>query len=268
MSIKDLETRIEALSIEIERQKEVLNQLQRSKTAAQRELNTLRDPIAHLPLEISSEIFLQCLPPYAGPTPDDAPMLLLNICSAWTTVALSTPALWAYIHIDRPCAKILQIWLQRARGYPLSVNFDIIGELSKEVAIAGQYSKQLKHLQIFAGKLHLDAFISLGPFPSLETLMIGSLEDGSYEVTVTIPQIIGLLTLAPNLEHLAFHCVETFRLDHDGEERTDGVETIFPNLLGLKIGDSDEDLLRYISLPNLTTLLLPLEISLLDFPSF
>ncbi|KAJ7366809.1 hypothetical protein DFH08DRAFT_663894, partial [Mycena albidolilacea] len=74
-----------------------------SESIAHRQLNAIRDPVERLPFDISSEIFLQCLPSskYSEstvfppkPRPLTAPMLLLNICNAWTGVALSTPALW------------------------------------------------------------------------------------------------------------------------------------------------------------------------------
>ncbi|KAJ7748784.1 hypothetical protein DFH07DRAFT_713969, partial [Mycena maculata] len=64
----------------------------------QREVLAVHDPLARLPLEISSEIFLQCLPPLPEPGAHHVPMLFLNICNAWTSIALSTPALWASIH--------------------------------------------------------------------------------------------------------------------------------------------------------------------------
>ncbi|KAJ7774949.1 hypothetical protein B0H16DRAFT_1408086, partial [Mycena metata] len=96
MSVKDIEARIDELSAEIERQKNILDQLERSRKVAYRQLNAIRDPVARLPLEISSEIFLQCLSLSPRPPADPrvAPMLLLNICNAWTNIALSNPALW------------------------------------------------------------------------------------------------------------------------------------------------------------------------------
>ncbi|KAJ7457320.1 hypothetical protein FB451DRAFT_1008992, partial [Mycena latifolia] len=90
------------LSADISRQKEVLKSLERSKSAAQHQLNALRDPVARLPVELSSEIFIQCLPSRPAPNAGDAPLLLLSICKAWTDIALSTPALWTAIHADKP----------------------------------------------------------------------------------------------------------------------------------------------------------------------
>ncbi|KAJ7453624.1 hypothetical protein B0H11DRAFT_1665734, partial [Mycena galericulata] len=98
MSVEELQARIAKISADIELQKAVLKNLERSKILFQRQLNSVRDPVARLPLEISSEIFIQCLPPLPVPGAHRAPMLLLNVCNAWTGIALSTPALWASIH--------------------------------------------------------------------------------------------------------------------------------------------------------------------------
>ncbi|KAJ7649909.1 hypothetical protein FB45DRAFT_1075694 [Roridomyces roridus] len=100
MPTQGIKAQIEQISVEIERQKEVLRKLESRKSLLQQQLNAERDPIASLPLEISSEIFLHCLPPrskgypleYARPRAHLAPLLLLNICNTWTNIALSTPA--------------------------------------------------------------------------------------------------------------------------------------------------------------------------------
>ncbi|KAJ7649965.1 hypothetical protein FB45DRAFT_1075833 [Roridomyces roridus] len=80
-----IEAEIAQISLEIERQKDVLRKLESSKNVLQQQLNAIRDPIARLPLDISSDIFLQCLPPrsvypreYPRPQAHDAPLLLLN----------------------------------------------------------------------------------------------------------------------------------------------------------------------------------------------
>ncbi|KAJ6465966.1 hypothetical protein C8R47DRAFT_957375, partial [Mycena vitilis] len=50
------------------------------------QLNALLDPIARLPVELSSEIFLRCLTP--SPDSDTAPLLLVQICRSWSYCAL------------------------------------------------------------------------------------------------------------------------------------------------------------------------------------
>ncbi|KAJ7120409.1 hypothetical protein C8R43DRAFT_853873, partial [Mycena crocata] len=52
------------------------------------------DPVAKLPLELSSDIFLRCLPDDPAPNEAVAPMLLLRVCHAWSDIALSTALLW------------------------------------------------------------------------------------------------------------------------------------------------------------------------------
>ncbi|KAJ7727231.1 hypothetical protein B0H16DRAFT_1331657, partial [Mycena metata] len=94
ISVTQLEARIAQISSDIALQQEVLKSLERKKSAAQRQLNAIRDPIAQLPLEISSEIFLGCLTSQRKPGSHIAPLLLLNICNTWTDIALSTPAMW------------------------------------------------------------------------------------------------------------------------------------------------------------------------------
>ncbi|KAF8207832.1 hypothetical protein K438DRAFT_2013255 [Mycena galopus ATCC 62051] len=64
-----------------------------------------RRPILTLPNEITSEIFIQCLDPqfpsYATSTtnPAHAPMLLLHVCRAWRSIALSIPGLWTDLEL-------------------------------------------------------------------------------------------------------------------------------------------------------------------------
>ncbi|KAJ7618956.1 hypothetical protein B0H17DRAFT_1340880, partial [Mycena rosella] len=82
MSVTELQARIDKLSADIDLlQKEVLKTLERSKIAVQRELNAVRDPVGRLPFEISSEIFVQCLPSRPSPGAEHIPMLFLNICN-------------------------------------------------------------------------------------------------------------------------------------------------------------------------------------------
>ncbi|KIJ55766.1 hypothetical protein M422DRAFT_151568, partial [Sphaerobolus stellatus SS14] len=61
-------------------------------------------PIRRLPVEILSEIFLQCLPPPAGNLHyllalhsiiwTEAPLILLGVCKRWRRIALGTPRLF------------------------------------------------------------------------------------------------------------------------------------------------------------------------------
>ncbi|KAJ7453591.1 hypothetical protein B0H11DRAFT_1820259, partial [Mycena galericulata] len=99
MSVEELQARIKKLSTNIKRQKKILKDLEQSKSLVQRQLNAARDPVERLPLEISSEIFIQCLPSLLEPGAHHLPMILLNVCNAWTDIAISTPVLWEAIRV-------------------------------------------------------------------------------------------------------------------------------------------------------------------------
>ncbi|KAJ6501121.1 hypothetical protein C8R47DRAFT_970511, partial [Mycena vitilis] len=125
--VSQLRFLIAELSSAIEAQKRVLEALESDRGKAQRQLNSICDPMERLPLEISSEIFMLCrtslkinpcnlkLPPF------------LNICHLWRTIALSTPLLWTEIDIypnsveDDSLIKLCNTWFSRARALPLSL---------------------------------------------------------------------------------------------------------------------------------------------------
>jgi hypothetical protein len=101
-NIRELQQSIDKFSVDIRYQKKVLRDLEHRKSVTQGQLNAVRDPVQRLPLEISSEILLQCLPSRPKPGAQDFPMLFLNVCNSWKDIAISTPALWAAIHADEP----------------------------------------------------------------------------------------------------------------------------------------------------------------------
>ncbi|KAJ7693882.1 hypothetical protein B0H17DRAFT_1058552 [Mycena rosella] len=96
-----------------------------------RELNSIVYPVLTLPPEISSEIFLHCIPSTRRldvVNIDEAPLLLMRACSAWREIAVSTPALWSTLDINfaknlppHHSSEIVDTWLSRARLCPLSV---------------------------------------------------------------------------------------------------------------------------------------------------
>jgi len=257
-----LQTRIDKLSAEIAQQREVLKQLELSKSVAQRQLNAIRDPIARLPLEISSEIFLRCLPLHPEPRASSPPMLLLNVCNAWTDIALSTPALWATIRLAFPGVAVLQTWLQRAHDYALSISLHK-GLNDGVAAVLGQYATQVKELKIYDEELRVDFSTCTGfeSFSRLESLTIGASRpsnDGDIN-SFGLPEILGLLRLAPNLVECTFHRVWTDFMPRNAET------LLLLSLRCLKFGEfaklrdlrylgSDDVILRYLSLPALETL--------------
>ncbi|KAJ7466916.1 hypothetical protein FB451DRAFT_1259514 [Mycena latifolia] len=89
-----------------------------------------------LPRDIIQEIFLACLPTdrNAVMSPKDAPMLLCRICSTWRDIALTTPALWASLHVavqfivgNEQRMLAVAEWLQRSAACPLSLS--MVGDI-------------------------------------------------------------------------------------------------------------------------------------------
>ncbi|KAF8205403.1 hypothetical protein K438DRAFT_1819056 [Mycena galopus ATCC 62051] len=94
-------------------------------------------PVLTLPQEITSEIFMHCLPQCSGwtcstPNPFYAPMLLLHVCRAWRSIAASTRGLWANLYLDcdhlpdvffdeKSLKRFLADCLERAGARPLSL---------------------------------------------------------------------------------------------------------------------------------------------------
>ncbi|KAJ7871251.1 hypothetical protein B0H14DRAFT_2724938 [Mycena olivaceomarginata] len=263
MDIQELRARIMKLDTEIGLQRELLKKLQRDKSLAQRQLNAVVDPVARLPLEISSDIFLRTLapfPPESGPS--HPPMLLLNICHAWSDIAIAIPALWTAIHIIFPCASsvkdVLPIRLERSRNRPYVVS------------VIWRHGQRLRHLEICEGEKGGEdtdqnvanglmelwgATTSPGPLPSLVTLTIRDSMHRASEFSRIPPfHIFELLRLAPNLVECLFR--ETDIVFAVGADQ----KLVLPNLRRLMFGEQgrcpslDHNILESLSLPGLEAL--------------
>ncbi|KAJ6465095.1 hypothetical protein C8R47DRAFT_1155630 [Mycena vitilis] len=212
MSVEELRARAAELSTEIELQKTLLKDLEKEKSSVLRKLNSVFDPVARLPLELSTEIFLQTLPIYPKAGVNHAPMLFLNTCHAWAEIALSHPPLWASIGIDLPRAEgfdeLLQIWFKRACNRFLSVSIRGFFDDKNVSTVIWQRGKQLKHLELCEDddvstqddedreEMDLTGGTTPAPLPSLETLTI---RGGNAMRGVAGEKILELLHLAPNL---------------------------------------------------------------------
>ncbi|KAJ7484978.1 hypothetical protein B0H11DRAFT_2017561 [Mycena galericulata] len=278
-SVEELEARIAKISAEIELQKTVLKSLEHSKIVVQRQLNSIRDPVARLPLEISSEIFIQCLPPLPEPGAHDFPMLFLNVSNAWSEIALSTPALWATIRIVSPHGEgfrgLVGIWLERARDCSLSISLST--DFSEDFAsVIRRYGQQLKHLEVCYEdegensdeNIDILRFANPVPLPFLQTLTVYCSSDLEYPA-YRVSQMLQLLNLAPNLVECIFDCM---RLVDDADDIQ--APLVLPNLRRLMFGnavnpDSDDAILAHLTLPRLESLSISMyEISGDDFSSF
>ncbi|KAF7337311.1 F-box domain-containing protein [Mycena sanguinolenta] len=92
-------------------------------------LNSIVYPILSLPTEITSRIFVECLPDDGAPSYSGyAPLLLMLVCRQWKKIALSTCQLWSSLRIQsfshdlmvlRGTLCRMQNWFSRARAFPL-----------------------------------------------------------------------------------------------------------------------------------------------------
>ncbi|KAJ7823974.1 hypothetical protein B0H14DRAFT_1306829 [Mycena olivaceomarginata] len=119
---------------ELARINEHIRALSAQRDKIQAYIEPYRALISHprrLPVDILREIFIACLPANrnAVMSAREAPLLLGRICSAWRTIALSTPRLWASLHapldyiVETKPRKLAVIeWLQRSGVAPLSLS--------------------------------------------------------------------------------------------------------------------------------------------------
>ncbi|KAK7022439.1 hypothetical protein R3P38DRAFT_3195828 [Favolaschia claudopus] len=129
-AVAALTRQIDELVAAIESQKTVLQDLMSRHKEAQHRLNLFVDPMARLPLEIQSLVFL-CVAPMESlqnptPKPNTPPMVFLSVCRLWRDIALATPKLWCRNEMDSlprgpKYFELCGAWLSRARSLPLSV---------------------------------------------------------------------------------------------------------------------------------------------------
>ncbi|KAJ7129240.1 hypothetical protein C8R44DRAFT_533755, partial [Mycena epipterygia] len=74
-----------------------LNVMENQLKHLQLQLDAITYPVLTIPLEITAEIFVHCLPTTRRSdvlNPEEAPLLLTHVCRAWREIAISTPSLW------------------------------------------------------------------------------------------------------------------------------------------------------------------------------
>ena len=84
-----------------------IQRLQEKRASIQKSIdtcNTILSPARRLLPDVLCEIFYHCLPDDRNPilSATEAPMLLTRVCSIWRAVALTSPLIWARLHISLP----------------------------------------------------------------------------------------------------------------------------------------------------------------------
>ncbi|KAJ6449758.1 hypothetical protein C8R45DRAFT_123210 [Mycena sanguinolenta] len=87
-------------------------------------------PVLSLPPEITSLIFLHCLPQassFSQPSPLSTPLLLAQICRQWRDIAIASPALWQSIGlVDTRSVGVFETWLARSGNHPLNLSLNCV----------------------------------------------------------------------------------------------------------------------------------------------
>ncbi|KAJ7141728.1 hypothetical protein C8R43DRAFT_1017077 [Mycena crocata] len=132
-SLAHTRSRIDDVNSQIADLKHAINQLKLERKILQNHLDSYVYPVLALPNEIVSEIFLHTLDSsgtLAGGLGRNSPIFLSHVCRQWRDIALSTPALWAQLHLfvvrrsdarTETCLRLLDLWLSRSRECPLSI---------------------------------------------------------------------------------------------------------------------------------------------------
>ncbi|KAJ7693874.1 hypothetical protein B0H17DRAFT_1277309 [Mycena rosella] len=193
MSGTSLRAQAADLILSISRQKQILHDTEAQFKTVQQQLDSLVYPVLTLPHEITSEIFVHCLPakPSWLPNTTEAPLLLMHVCSAWRNIAGSTPALWSTFNIALTAgiepypyfSEVAKAWLQRASHRPLSVK--IFGRVSQAdnfgpfTETFRRHAAGMQSLELYMEAVDFHRLYT-GPlrFPMLQSLSIRLLENG------------------------------------------------------------------------------------------
>ncbi|KAJ6555367.1 hypothetical protein DFH09DRAFT_1165251 [Mycena vulgaris] len=148
-------------------------------------------PVLTLPTEITSEVFIQCLPSRwtpnsTNPHPMCAPLLLLQICNAWRAIALATPELWAPLRLDMmnrrekysdlpTLERLAAEWFAHACAVPLSLTLRGWCDHQRPChlpALIDRYAPRLRHLDLEMGVTELSSLSESLEFSALEHLSV------------------------------------------------------------------------------------------------
>ncbi|KAJ7129212.1 hypothetical protein C8R44DRAFT_872504 [Mycena epipterygia] len=207
-------------TVEIAHYESLLDKLRTKRQSALLQLDSIMYPVVTLPPEITSAIFLYCLPTaytdreWNSVNPHEAPVLLSHVCRTWRDVAFSTSALWAQIELkinDEESVDVFKTWLTRAGGFPLSVKLYMewnLEEDDRSVIVKETFadrSRGMQSLELSAGVEDIQIMATADAnwsFPLLHKLVICILdEDYSFgeESQGTAVSAIEMFTNAPLL---------------------------------------------------------------------
>lgn len=158
--------------------------------------------VDHIPVEILSDIFLQCLPPITSRArTTTAPLLLCQVSRHWRQVAVSLPSLWSSVAIEcsgwsgcRMKAELLHVWLRRSAEVPLYISVEVkIGEFVYE-----NFPHLSEIMRAIIAQMHRWKFLRLIGVPSnllmnLPSMGAPLLREATIQIHSSMPQDLALL---------------------------------------------------------------------------
>ncbi|KAK7022367.1 hypothetical protein R3P38DRAFT_2960719 [Favolaschia claudopus] len=274
-TIPELRSHIDDISSAIEAQELLLRDLYGQRSDAQQKLNSFLDPMARLPLELQSHIFLQVsVDSHSNPEPNGLPMVLLTVSRMWRDIALSTPRLWCRLEMDSlprgpDYSRICDIWLSRARSLPLSLTLSGSPPLEQSVQdLVKRYRDQVASLTLKLSPDENDNMLSLhlifGPDETSRLSSLKILSIAAHEVAYFggVDEWLDVLRAAPALSSLTLHNT----LVDDIDEQVNSQPLYLPSLETLHLGQfftwiigelecrTSCLILRHVTLPALKTL--------------
>ncbi|KAJ7633452.1 hypothetical protein DFH06DRAFT_1222845 [Mycena polygramma] len=276
--------------------KKHITMLEKKQDELEAGLSLVTYPVLKLPVEITSRVFLCCLPTggCVVPSSSNAPLLLAQICRHWRDVALSTPQLWNSIRAmgENPPHALFQSWFIRARGTPLSL------DLARPVPTTTldlilSYAGQIQNLDLRT-RLSKDDLKKFRPLllpqlrrfatdkvshavlrkiskhaPALHELRLRNHFDSDFSANLSLPSLshldlsgeISTETFLDAMRNFPSLQHLAFSLSPDHYDSTMGVEVIpttFPLLSSLKFRNRYAVcVLRLVTLPNLHSITIP-----------
>ncbi|KAK7022382.1 hypothetical protein R3P38DRAFT_3271151 [Favolaschia claudopus] len=271
-TIRELRSRIDDISSAIEAQELLLRDLYSERSEAQQKLNFFLDPMARLPLELQSHIFLQIsVDSHSNPELNGLPMVLLTVSRMWRDIALSTPRLWCMLVMDYlprgpDYSQICDMWLSRARSLPLSLTLSGSPPLEQDVRdLVKRYRDQVASLTLKLSPYDdeynlLSLYLLFRPdedsrLSSLKTLSIGAREMAYFR---GIDEWLNVFRAAPVLSSFTLYNTFTNEIDDSQPLYLASLEILhlgqpYPSMM---LGESSTScaILQYLTLPALKTL--------------
>ncbi|KAJ7253503.1 hypothetical protein C8J57DRAFT_1659580 [Mycena rebaudengoi] len=193
------------LAEQIARMQKVLDDLARKRDDLTEFIDAhlaLVSPVRRLPDDVVREIFVASLPKNrnCAISTKESPLLLCTICQSWRNLALSTPRMWASIHIVAPLSdktermiNTVHAWLARSGALPLSISLIVSQstfprpDASSLVTALILYSLRWKHIRFILPPFQLKPLSSLSPedLPILEEAIVDGFGADADHITMS-----------------------------------------------------------------------------------